>query len=94
MTPAFDAAASTLARAVGLTPTQARGTLRLALKRQGIDPRIARRADLTAALPNLASIVSGYRITIEAAHMGAIRAAIEAAAETSDDALDFFRDID
>jgi hypothetical protein len=94
MSPAFDAAADALAAAAGLTLTQARGTLRLALKRVGVDPRIALRADLSEAVPHLEEVVAGYRIHLEARHMHAIRVAIDGAEETSEDALDFFKGID
>lgn len=94
MTPAFGAAAAALAKVTSMTETQARGTIRLALKSVGVDPRIARREDLLEVFPKMIELVASYRLVFDAAASGFVRSAIEAAPETRDDALAFFDDID
>ena len=44
--------------------------------------------------PHLKEVVEGYRIALEPQHVQTIRAAIAGGQETSEDALDFFKDVD
>ena len=94
MTKLLDASGEALAKATGLTPTQARGTLRLLLKDRGLEVAIARKADYLAVLgAPLAEALAKRRVVVPAGIDGAMRRAIEAAEEV-EDAYDLFRDIE
>ena len=94
MTALLDTAGDALAKATGLTPTQARGTLRLLLKERGLEAAIARKADYLALLGEpLADALTKRRVTVPGSIEGTMRRAIEAAAEL-EDAYDLFKDID
>lgn len=90
----LDAVGEALARATGLTATQARGTVRLVLKERGLDVRIARKADY------LALVGEPLREALEKRHVRApsdladmLARVLEPMPEL-DDAYDLFRDID
>ena len=94
MSGVFDAVASALARATGLTPTQARGTLRLMLKESGIDPQIARKADLRPLFGGpLQQELAKRRVSLSAAGVDQLQRALESTPELND-AYDLFSDID
>ena len=94
MSALLEAAGDALARETGITPTQARGTLRLLLRDRGIDARIASRSDvlalLTGALPDA---LAKRHLPATRDVLSAIRRAVEAAPE-GDDPLALFEDID
>lgn len=83
-----------LARATGMTSTQARGTLRLLLKDRGVDPGIARKADLLSVVAGpLGDALAKRRVAIGPEALKALQRDI-AAADEHEDALDLFRDLD
>ena len=92
MSGVFDAVAKALARATGLTSTQARGTLRLMLRDSGIDPQIARKADLRPLLAGpLQDELAKRRVALGAPGAELLQRALDAAPE-HDDAYDLFSD--
>ncbi len=94
MSALLDTIGDALAKATGLTSTQARGTLRLVLKERGVDARIARKADYVALLgPALHDALAKRRITVAADLDDTLRRAIDASAEL-EDAYDLFKDIE
>ena len=95
MSALLSAVGDALARATGMTPTQARGTLRLMLKDRGVDPAIARKADLRALLgaPLDAELERRHVTFVSKEARAALTRALHAAPEL-DDAYDLFKDID
>ncbi len=94
MSTLLDAAGDVLASATGMTPTQARGTLRLLLKERGIDARIARKADLFALCgAPLEEALAKRHLEPRPGVIGRLRRAIEDA-EEPEDAMDLFSEID
>ena len=95
MSALLTAVGDALARATGMTPTQARGTLRLMLKDRNVDPSIARKADVRPLLgPALDAELQKRHVTLVSKEARAsIERALDAAKEL-DDAYDLFSDID
>jgi hypothetical protein len=90
----FAAVGAALARATGMTPTQARGTLRLLLKERGLDPRIARKDDIRPLIgAPLEQALAKRHVTVKESGLADVRRALEAADEL-DDAYDLFSDMD
>lgn len=83
-----------LARATGMTSAQARGTLRLLLKERGVDPAIARKADLFSLVAGpLGDALAKRHVAIGPETLQSIQREI-AATDEHEDALDLFRDLD
>ncbi len=99
MTGPFTAAASALAEAVSITPTQARGTLRLLLKDKGLDPRVADKAVLDEVVgSSLQQALFRRKLPYDDAVVQKVRDAIAGAEEgVADGSLagyELFRDLD
>lgn len=94
VTALLDRVGDALAEQSGLTSTQARGTIRLVLKEQGVDARIARKADYLAILgAPLEEALAKRRITLPTGLDAALKRVIESSDE-HEDAYDLFRDIE
>jgi hypothetical protein len=84
-----------LARATGMTPTQARGTLRLVLRDLGFDAARATRDEwLHACGEPLREALEKRHVECDARGLAQVRAAVIETRDADEDAVDFFRDID
>lgn len=94
MSALLDAVGDVIARETGMTPTQARGTLRLLLKERGVDARIAHKGDVLLLLTGpLEDALTKRRIAVPEGLLEAIRRAVEGAPDEPDP-IDLFSDID